>query len=103
MPFKTDNIPINDPFLNRRIKLLPCQREMVHYWYLRGMAIRAIGRMFRVNNRTIQFILFPERLKRNKELRKARGGSMIYYNREANNESVKDHRRYKYKILKEVA
>lgn len=103
MPYKTDNQALKDPFLSRRVKLLPCQKEMVGYWYkVMGASINGIAKMFRVNKRTIQFILFPERLKKNKELRNDRGGSKIYYDKEYHKEQMKVHRRYKYDTLKDI-
>lgn len=100
MPYTTDKEKLGDPFLRRNTKLIDCQRAMVHYWYERGMSIHSISKLFRVNKRTIQFILFPERLKRNKELRKARGGEKQYYDKEKHSEYMKTHRQYKYKTLK---
>lgn len=100
MPYKTEKLAIADPFLSRRVKLLPCQREMIHFWYARGLSINKLAKLFNVNKRLIQFELFPERKKKNIELRRDRGGSAIYYNREENNEAQREHREYKQKILK---
>jgi transposase len=76
---------------------------MVVYWYkVMGMSITKIAKMFRVNKRLIQFILFPERQKKNLELRADRGGSTIYYDREYHNQAANEHRAYKYKTLKEI-
>lgn len=103
MPHVTEKMSLKDPFLNRRRKLLPCQREMVVYWYkVQGASINSIAKMFRVNKRLIQFILFPERLKKNLSDRQDRGGSTIYYDREKHNEAMRDHRNYKYKTLKHL-
>jgi hypothetical protein len=100
MPYRREKIALNDPFLDRRRKLLPCQEEMVHYWYkVLGVSINKISRDFKVNKRLIQFILFPERKKKNVELRNARGGSQIYYNREEHNAAVKSLRQYKNIVL----
>jgi len=101
MPFLIDKQYINDPFLDRRTKLLPCQKEMVHYWYGQGSSINSISRMFKVNKRLIQFILFPERKKRNLELRKERGGTKVYYNKEKNAITIKDHRNYKHNEIRD--
>lgn len=79
MPRATDSRPFNSPFLDRRCKLLPCQKEMVKYWYETGTGINALARMFKVNKRLIQFILFPERKQKNLEDRRARGGWEQYY------------------------
>src|SRR3990167_550193 len=99
MPYKTDKKKLADPFLNRRVRMLPCQKEMAKYWHEKEMPIRAIARMFRVNKRTIQFLLFPERHQKNLADRKARGGSKIYYKREYHNNAMKSHRRYKHATL----
>lgn len=95
MPRKTDIATIDNKFLDRRIKLLDCQKESAIRLYSEGMSINAIARMFKVNKRAIQFILFPERLKKNIADRKARGGSKQYYNKEKNTATIKEHRDYK--------
>ncbi len=100
MPYKTDKIAIADPFLSRRIKLLPCQREMVHWWYANNMSITSIAKLFKVSKRLIQFELFPERKKKNIQDRENRGGSKQYYDKDYHAEKMKDHRRYKHEILK---
>lgn len=101
MPFKTDKIAINDPFLKRSVKLLPCQKEMIKWWYGNsGVSINGLARMFKVSKRTIQFILFPERLEKVKQHRADRGGSKIYYNKEQHTKSIREHRQYKHETLK---
>jgi len=99
MPYKTDKLTIKDPFLDRRTRLLPCQREMVHFWYAKGNSITSISKLFNVNKRLIQFELFPERKKRNVELRHERVGTTGYYNREEHTEAMREHRRYKHNLL----
>ena len=95
MPSKIDNIRISDPFLKRSAKLLPCQKEMMHYWYSVGASINSIARMFKVNKRLVQFELFPERHKRNLELRREKGGSMVYYKKEKHTLAMRKNRQYK--------
>jgi hypothetical protein len=99
MPRKTDLQPIANKFLDRRTKLLDCQKEMVKYWYEKGTSINAIARMFHVDKRSIQFILFPERLKKNIQDRKKRGGWKQYYDKTEHAQATKEHRNYKKKIL----
>lgn len=100
MPYKVDKVALGDAFLKRSAKLIPCQKEMVHYHYNRlGLSIGQIARDFKVSKRTVQFILFPERQQRNVELRKLRGGSAIYYDKEANRLNMKDHRDYKKDLI----
>lgn len=99
MPAYADYHTIKDPFLDRRTKLLPCQREMVHHWYERGHSITSIAKLFHVNKRLIQFELFPERRKKNIEHRRDRGGSSIYYNKESHTKAIANYRKYKHKLF----
>lgn len=99
MPRKSDSIAIKNPFLDRRRKLLPCQEEMVVYWYkVLGVSITKIAKDFKVNKRLIQFLLFPERKKRNVELRLARVGTTGYYNKDEHTAAIREHRDYKKKL-----
>lgn len=59
---------IKDPFLDKRCKLIPCQIEMMKYWYERGMRIVDIRKMFKVSNTRVRHILFPEEEQRNRIL-----------------------------------
>jgi transposase len=102
VPRRTDNIPLQDPFLDRRTKLLPCQKEMVKYWHDKGTSINGLARMFKVSKRTIQFILFPERQKKNVQDRQERGGWKQYYNKEKHAKDIKEHRDYKKETLKNI-
>lgn len=100
MPSKLDKKAIKDPFLDKRRKLIPCQEEMVKYWFERGNSITSIAKMFKVNKRLIQFLIFPERKVKNIEDRRIRGGSNIYYNKDEHTISMKKHRDYKKEIFK---
>lgn len=100
MPYKTEKLALNSPFFDRRVKMLPCQRENVIHLYNRGASITGLGKMYKVNKRLIQFIIFPERAKRNVELKKERGGWKIYHNKKKYNTSMNIHRKYKHSILK---
>lgn len=100
MPRKTDTQALNSPFLDRRRKLLPCQAEMVIHWYKAGTGIRALSRMFKVNRRLIQFIIFPERKAKNLQDRQDRGGWKQYYEKSAHTKAIREHRNYKKDILK---
>lgn len=100
MPYITDKIALKDPFLDRRVKLIPCQREMVHYWFRNGLSINKIAKTFKVNKRLIQFELFPERRAKNLSDRQDRGGTSIYYKGgEGWNKTMREHRKYKYTTL----
>lgn len=100
MPYKTDKQAIKDPFLDRRTKMLPCQKEMALYWFNHGESIHSIAKIFKVDKRLIQFLIYPERKKLNLEQRKERGGHEQYYSRLDHNQTMKDHRQYKNRIFK---
>lgn len=102
MPYLTEKMKLGDPFLSKRVKMLPCQKEMAVWWHDKGMGIRAIARMFHVDKRLIQFVLFPERQKKNIEDRHDRGGSKIYYKKEYHTEKIRNHRHYKHEVLKPI-
>lgn len=101
MPYKFEKIPINNPSLDRRVKLLPEDVEEIKRQFLFGESINQLARIWNVNKRRIQFILFPERHAWNLELRKRRGGSKKYYDREKHNAAMQDHREYKKKLYKQ--
>lgn len=101
MPYKVESIPIKDSFLDRRTKLIPCQKEMVRWWYENGQSITSIARRFKVNKRLIQFILFPERHEKNLQDRDKRGGSKRYYKKEYHTQAIREHRHYKNNEIKE--
>lgn len=99
MPRKTDTISINDPFLKRSSKLIPCQKEMVIYWHNKGLGSRKIASIFKVSKRLIQFIIDPQKRKNNLERRQERGGTSQYYNKEYHAIKMKEHRQYKKQLF----
>jgi hypothetical protein len=101
MPYKTDKHALADQFLDRRVKLLECQKERIKAMHSEGHSITSLGKMFHVNKRLVQFVLFPERQKKNVKDRNARGGSAQYYVKEEHTEAIREHRRYKYEALKD--
>lgn len=100
MPYKTDKMRLDCPFLDRRCKLLPCQKEMVVHYSNQGYSQRKLAKMFNVSRRLIAFIANPEQHKNNLERRRERGGSAIYYKGGYEWAKVmREHRRYKHKTL----
>lgn len=84
------------PKYDRRRKITIVDRVKMHLMYfIDGQSINGIARHFGVNKRSVQFILFPERLQKNKEDREARGGWKQYYDRGQHTETQREHRRYK--------
>lgn len=103
MPYKTEKKKLNSQFMDKRVKLLDCQKEMVVYWTDQGMSQRNLSKMFGVSRRTIQFIQSPKKLEENKQRRAERGGSKAYYDKDKHKEYMKKHRRRKHEILNGIA
>jgi len=103
MPYKTDKMKLNSPFLDRRTKLLPCQKEMVVYWTEKGLSQRKLAKMFNVSRRLITFIQDPKKKEKDLQNRAERGGSKIYYKGgEKWAETQRNHRRYKHQVLSKI-
>lgn len=103
MPYKTDKLKLDSYFIDKRTKMLPCQKERAIAMYSENdISIRSLAKMFKVNKRLIQFVLFPERKKKNIHDREKRGGWKQYYSKEKHKESIKKHRIRKHKILKDI-
>lgn len=101
MPAKVDNLRVESDFLSKKVKLLPCQRERIFQMHHNeGKGINELSRCFKVNKRLIQFICYPERQKKNIELRQERGGSKIYYQKEKHTIATAKHRKHKKDIFK---
>lgn len=60
-----------------------------------GLSIHALAQAYGVSRRTVQFILYPERLEENLQRRKERGGWRQYYDKTKHAEYIRVHRRYK--------
>jgi transposase len=101
MPYLTEKIPIDCPFLDRRTKLLPCQKERVLMLSKEGYSQRKLAAMFNVSRRLITFIIDPKKKERNYQCRLVNGGSSQYYvGGEEWAKTIKEHRTYKNKVLK---
>lgn len=100
MPRLTDSLAINDPFLDRRTKLLPCQKERVLSLHNTGASQRKLAAMFGVSRRLITFVIDPSKQLANLERRQERGGTKQYYDKSKHADSMRTHRIYKHQILK---
>lgn len=98
MPYRSEKIRIAGTKNDRRVKLT--EQDKADILELTGMSIRGIARMYGVDKRLIQFILYPERKAKNLLDRKNRGGSMAYYDKDKQKEYVKKHRHYKHELYK---
>lgn len=96
MPYKFDSIAINDETKDKRVKLTAKQKESIKKEYETGLVSqRFLADKYDVSRRTIQFILDPEKAKRNKELFAQRQKDGRYYDKEKHTKSVKAHRDHK--------
>lgn len=99
MPAYVDKITVGKQN-DRRIKLSEEDKKTIRYQYENeNISIHQLSKNWNVCKRTIQFILFPERLKHSIELRHQRGGSKIYYDKEHHTKAMKEHRAYKKELL----
>lgn len=97
MPYKSESIKIEHTKHDKRHKLTDGQKDKIIS--LRGVvSCHRVALEFGISRRTVQFLWYPERIERNKQLRKERGGSRIYYTKEKNAEYHKIHRHYKQEL-----
>lgn len=89
---KSDNIPIKNENLDKRVKLSETQKEEIRQSSTSSYKLAAL---YGVSRRTIQFIKDPKKLEENKARRQERGGSAIYYDKAKHTAAMKRHRDYK--------
>jgi len=88
--------------LDRRRKLTDKQKERIKMLYNeKGLPIRVIARKYAhlCSRRLIQFVLFPERDKKLKEMRKKTKGHLKYYDKEKSRKAIASLRKYKREIF----
>lgn len=99
MPYKSQNLKIAGTSHDRRRRLTDKQKDEINA--LKGsISVSRCAKLYEVSKRTIQFLWYPERLERNKQLRQERGGFRQYYDKIKHREYIKEHRRYKHELYK---
>lgn len=84
---------------DRRIKLTEDDKEEIRKIYSQGLiSQRKLAEMFNVSRRSIQFVLDPEKLKRNNEQRIERAKDGRYYQKENQKKYMREYRRQKKKL-----
>jgi len=100
MPYKWEYQHKKIPHqLDKRIKLTEEDKKKIKDLYFKkGLFIREIARQlaYLCSRRLIQFVIFPERRERAREILKAKG--QRYYKRKKHAQYTKKHRRYKQSI-----
>lgn len=98
MPYKFDTLKIRLPEkFDRRVKIPKSEHAYIKQFYKQGMAIRAIARKYKVSSRLIQFILFPDRFKKQKL--RIKQNWKKYSDRKILTEAARNLRRYKSKLF----
>lgn len=103
MPYKSEKIKIIGSQYDRRRKLTEDQKEYIRW--LREeeqLSQRTLAAMFGVSRRTIQFIIDPEKLKRNRDSFKERRRAGLYKpTKEEWADTMREHRHYKQQLYTE--
>lgn len=97
MPYKSEKIKIQGTMLDRRKKLTDNDRsKIVDLYKTTGISIHSLAKEFNVSRRTIQLVLFPDRLEKAKQRIKEHWRD--YANREKLTIAIRNTRRYKQKL-----
>jgi transposase len=88
------------PGKDKRVKLSDAQRAEIILLAGQGLSQRQLASQFGVSRRLIQFILDPDKHKKNVQCRQERGGWKQYYDREKHAEAVRRHRDYKRELYR---
>ena len=89
------------PEQDGRVKITDEMRAKIEMFYEQGKGIREITREVGCSRRSVQFILFPERLAHAKALFKERRKDGRYYDRPKHTVAIRNWRKKKRDILKE--
>ena len=104
MPYKSELKKIRLPREHdRRVKLTDEDREDIKKLFTRDkLGVREIARMYegKCSRRLIQLILFPERYEVMKKRQKDEKPWLKSYDRKERARIAREHRSYKYKLLK---
>lgn len=99
--FETEHLKLSKED-DRRIKLNDEDKEEIKKLYDTGMfSQRKLAKMYGVSRRSIQFIIDPEKLKKNRENFSERQKDGRYYNKEKHREYIKEYRERKKQLYNE--
>lgn len=99
MPRKSDNIPINNPKHDKRVKLSDDDKQQIRDEHATGnYSQRALADKWKVSRRSIQFAINPESLEHAKQLYAERRKDGRYYDKDKHTKAVREHRKRK-KVL----
>lgn len=101
MGYKIERVKIPTKMLDRRVKLLDCQRERIGQMYDNGISIKILARMFGVSRRLISFIAIPGEKAKARKLYVERSKDGRYKDPQKNRRSREDTRMYKETLFKD--
>ena len=102
MPAIVDKMIIDNEKLDKRVKLSTADKlEIIDLHTFGIFSQRELAQQYFVSRRLISFVLFPDRLEKNIELRAARGGSKAYYNKDAHTIAMASHRKFKRELFRD--
>ena len=86
---------------DKRVKITELDKLEIKALNKKGVPIREIARQFQsvCCRRSIQFIIYPERLDKVKELHRVRRKDGRYYNKEKHKMYMRKHRQHKKELL----
>lgn len=96
VPYKFEKTPINNPKLDKRVKLTDENKKNIIEEYQTGtISIRALARKYGVDRRLIDFTIFPEKKEKARQQYKERRKDGRYYDKDKHKEYIKKHRHHK--------
>lgn len=101
MPYKFNNIPINNKKYDRRVKLSDQDREEIRELYKKGnISQQALADKYNVSKRLIHFVIHPEKEVAAREQFKMRQKDRRYYDKDKHRRYMKKHRDHKKELYK---
>lgn len=100
MPFDTDTKSLPHWWLDKRSKLLPCQREQIVNMFYRGATYAQLANQYNVSKRTICNILNPKTQEAENN-RRRKNKSWEKYDKDANKVNVSNSRKRK-KVIYDI-
>ena len=99
MPYKSRFAKLQGTPYDRRRKLTDEDREDI-VRLAAELSVHQLAKNFGVSRRLVQFVLHPERHEENLLIRKERGGSAAYNDKDKHTAAMRRHSRYKQKLYK---
>lgn len=102
MPYKSEKAKLKGTKYDRRVKLTPEQKEIIkHRYETENIGMRPLAKEYGVSRGLIRYIVYPEKLEKNRERQKAKRELGFYKpTKEQWAATVREHRKYKQNLFK---